>query len=282
MLIEQRLMWIDKIENHLSSDADIISFGSESCITPFLDINDHWIAFIGLFDIGKRVKIVTPRITQNELTDTVNLLRKIITLHRTVDIVVNDWGLLQFCSEYSDYLNIHIGRQLCRSLLDCPWYQEILENESIDVRDIIASHPYKNIERIKMLQVRGMKGLELNALFQSFDFQPIIDLNIEIAAHCDTYLLTCGPTCLVKRIIPNKACQVICEENFQLKPSGKWLNYFENQEPFSDYEKSMINGLSLSGKKVTLPQKVGIDGILSCGVNVLITTPNNTIRKGES
>jgi len=272
VLNEQRLLWVDQVANHRSHDANIISFGSESCAIPFLDINNHWDVFLNLFDLGVRLKVVTPRISQNELAETINLLSKIINLQREIDIVINDWGLLQFCLKNKDHLNVHIGRQLCRSLLDCPWHQEILDNESTEVGAIISSHPYSSVEKIKALCIQGVKGLELNALFRGFDFQPILDFHLEIAVHLENYLLTCGRTCLSKRIITDKACFDICEEIFQLEPSGKWLNYFENREAFSGYEKSMLSGLAINGKKATLPQKVNIDDILSSGINVVITT----------
>ena len=284
MLTEQRLIWVDQVKSQHFHDADIISFGSESCVIPFLDINNHWEAFLKLFDLKIRLKIVTPRISQSELSNTINLLFRIMTLRKPIDIVVNDWGILQFCFKNKDYFNIHIGRQLCRSLLDCPWHREILDKESSETSKIIASHPFSNMKKIKMLQVQGVKGLELNALFKSFDLQPIIDLNLEIAVHYETYLLTCGRTCLSKRIVPNGKCRSICEETFQLKPSGKWLNYFENREDFNDYEKSMLSDLAVNGKKATLPQKSNIDDLLSCGVNIVIATQAKIINliKGEN
>lgn len=283
MLIEQRLIWVDQVSIRHSHDADIISFGSESCAIPFLDINNHWEDFLRLLDLGIRLKIVTPRISQNELSDTINLLCKIITLRRPIDIVLNDWGILQFCLKNKDYFNIHVGRQLCRSLLDCPWHAEILNNESTEVGEIIASHPFNNIRKIQELHIQGVKGVELNALFQSFNFHSIIDLNLEIAVQCESFLLTCGRTCLSKRIIPDRACRDICEESFQLEPTGKWHNYFENRESFNEYEKSMLSGLAISGKKATLPQKVNMEDMLACGVNVFIATQTNTINilKGE-
>lgn len=283
MLIEQRLIWVDQVEDRHSFDVDIISFGSESCVTPFLDINNYWDAFLGLLDQGIRLKVVTPRIAQNELSDTINLLQKIMTLRRQIDIVVNDWGILQLCLEHNDYINVHIGRQLCRSLFDCPWHQEILDNENAEAGEIIASHPYSDMGKIKSLHTQGVKGLELNALSRSFDLNPIADLNLEIAVHYETYLLSCGRTCLSKRIVPKKDCHDICQENFLLEPVGKWLNYFENREPFNNYEKSMLTGLAINGKKVTLPQKAGIDDMLTCGANVLIAIQNRTINyiKGE-
>jgi len=277
MLIEQRLTWVDQVAARRSPDADIISFGSESCTIPFHDINNHWEAFLNLFDLGIRLKIVTPRISQSELSDTINLLHKIIALRRPIDIVLNDWGILQFCFQNKDYFNIHVGRQLCRSLLDCPWHQEILNNESNEVGEIIASHPFSNMEKIKALHMQGVKGLELNALFRRFNLQSIIVLDLEISVHSETYLLTCGRTCLSKRIVPGKECRNRCEEILQLEPSGKWLNYFENREIFNEYEKSMLSGLAINGKKVTLPQKANLDDMISSGINVVITTQTNTI-----
>jgi hypothetical protein len=278
MLIEQRLTWVDQVVTNRSRNADIISFGSESCVIPFLDINNHWEVFLSLIDLGIRLKLVTPRISQSELPDTIHLLHKIIALRRPIDIVLNDWGIMQFCFQNKDRFNIHVGRQLCRSLLDCPWHREILDNESSDVGEIIASHPFSNMGKIKSLHIQGVKGLELNALSRSFNLQTVIDLDLEIAVQYETYLLTCGRTCLTKRIVPDRECRNLCEGIFQLEPSGKWLNYFENRDAFNGYEKTMLSGLAVNGKKVTLPQKANIDDMLSCSANVVIATQTNTIN----
>lgn len=271
MLIEQRFIWIDKIfESQVK--ADIISFGSESCVMPLFYANEHWNKVRQLINRRGRVKVITPRVAQNELAGVVSLIEKLSMLQQKVDIVVNDWGILQLCATHKECLHIHLGRQLCRTLLDCPWHKEILENENSEVREIMRSHPYSNTEGLKRLQDKGVRGLELNAVFPNYDLQPIIDRNLEIAVHCESYLLTCGRTCLTKRIMEKHSCQNVCGLEFQLEPSGKWLNYFECNEPFDDYEKSMLDGMAFSGKKVTLPQRLSIDEMRMQGAEVLINT----------
>ncbi|MCL2050374.1 MAG: hypothetical protein FWG91_01385 [Lachnospiraceae bacterium] len=272
MLLEHRIIWIDKITKKHLSEADIISIGSESCVIPLTNIDSNWDFFMALSGMGKRLKIVTPRISQCDLKKTIKLIEKIISLRKAIEIVANDWGILYYCIEHKDLIGLHIGRQLCRSLFDCPWYQEILENESEDMANIISSHPYCSNEKIRTLYKMGIKGIEINAISQRFDFEPLRNNNIEVAIHYDDYLLSCGRECLAKKIIPDKNCKEICEDNFALYPSGKWLDYFDTKKPFNNYEKSMLAGLSLSGKKVILPQKIDIKTISFSETDTIIKT----------
>lgn len=246
MKIEERVTWLNKID--MLSHADIISIGSEGCVVPVLDINNHWDLFLKILGLDNRVKIVTPRVSQSEISDVINLLDKIIALRRRLDVVVNDWGVFHYL--YSkDCFNIHIGRQLCRSLSDCPWHEEILNNEETSTQKIIK--PF-SINRRNLIDA-GIFGIELNGIPSDMVFEGL-DKKIEIAIHEDDYILSCGRTCLIKKIYPFNNCYDICDKKVPITPTGKWMSYFESNVPMSSYEAELLSNVSLNGKKVVRSQ----------------------------
>lgn len=248
MLIEERKTWIHDWKL-IDTTADIISFGSESCTIPVLEINNSWNMFLQIIGSDKRVKIVTPRISQSDISSMLNLLNKIITLRRKLDIVINDWGIFYFCLRNIEHFNIHLGRQLSRSLLDCPWHNEILNNEKKITQEILTKHLFD----VDTLKENGVSGIELNRLLPEIYYDSFNGL--EISVHQNEYLLTCGKICLSKRIYPKKDCHELCNRRITIEPVGKWFGFFNNRVPFSDYEKSLLEGMNLTGKKVVMPQK---------------------------
>lgn len=274
MLIEQRINWLNI--DDVSRDIDIISIGNESCISPFYFIEKNWKEFLELTQYNLRIKIVLPRVSQKDLSSTINLLKKIGSLQRNIEFVLNDWGIVFLCVKHLQKIRIHIGRQLCRSLLDCPWKNEILNNESPTMQSTISSHPYDDLQRLDKLKAQGVYGIEFNSMPQINEYHTFAKAQIETAINCDSYLLTCGRTCLVKRIVEEE-CLNICDMQFHIIPSGKWIGYFDNQKPFDEYEKSMLNGMSVYGKSVLLPQRNEIKDIILSGVNVIITSDRNKI-----
>ncbi|MBS5842950.1 MAG: hypothetical protein KIC77_05650 [Clostridiales bacterium] len=271
MKTEFRYTWIDQISNEFLK-ADILSFGSESCIIPVLHIARYWSLFLSLLGKYERLKIVTPRIAQNELRETMDLLKRIFDLNIPIDIVVNDWGLLKYCSVKKNVFNIHIGRQLSRSLVDCPWHEEILKNEKINVQEIMREHPFNSTKMIKTLKEMGVVGIELNSLERGMNLQFLLKSNLEVSIHEKNYLITCGRTCLAQKILQGIPCYELCDKQYELELAGKWFNVFQNQNEVNDYERAMLNGLSVSGKKVTLPQKLSLEEMCVCGVNVIIAS----------
>lgn len=270
MLVEQRMVWLDL--NDVSTDADILSFGDEGCITPFLDVANHWYDFLKVLEKGVRIKMILPRVSQKELSPVINLLQKILALKRNIEFVLNDWGVLFFLSKIDTSVIIHLGRQICRTLLDCPWHDEVLMNETSTIKKIISSHPYEDKERLMLLKKNCVHGLEINAFQEEYSFEIFSNENIETAVNSDSYLLTCGNTCLIKRAFPDMSCPEVCGEKVDITMSGKWLSFFEHSMPLTKYERALLSGMSVIGKKVLLPQKMNVEQLISCGADVIITS----------
>lgn len=271
---EYRYTWIDQISNRSMGEADIVSFGSEGCLVPVLHIDRCWPLFLTLLEKKERLKIVTPRISQNELRNVIDLLDRIFALNIPLDIVINDWGILKYCSIRKSVFKIHIGRQLSRSLVDCPWHDEILRNEKIGVQEIMKEHPFNSTRWIKTFEEIGVVGIELNSLERGMNLNFLFGSNMEVSIHEKNYLVTCGRTCLAQKMVQNVPCHELCDKQYELVLAGKWCNVFQSQDEVSEYEKGLLNGLSVSGKKVLLPQKLSFEEICACGVNVMINSQN--------
>lgn len=276
MLLEQRMSWLDL--EAVCPEVDIVSVGNESCMKPFLKIDKQWNDFLKLIDSELRVKVVLGRVAQSELEDTLCLLQKMLALQRNIEVVLNDWGIIHFCAHDNHLAKIHIGRQLCRSISDCPWYKEIVDNETTEIREIIESHPFSDIDRMRTLRELRIQGLEINSVLSKETVDLLLETEMEIAINCDEYLLTCGRTCLSKRIIKDMSCEKECDQNINIIPSGKWLSYFENAKPFSTYEKMLLKDMSIKGKRVLLPQKMDIKELINCKADVIVTSKQEKIN----
>lgn len=275
MLIEQRMNWLNI--GNVSKKIDILSIGNESCIFPFFFIEQNWEDFLKLITLDLRIKIVLPRISQNELSPTIKLLKKIWSLQRDIEFVLNDWGVIFFCTQHLRRVNIHIGRQLCRSLIDCPWGNEILENENQTIQQMISSHPYDDLSRLNKIKEQGVYGIEFNSMPWIYEYHTFEEAKVETAINCDSYLLTCGKTCLAKRIVEKEECLKLCDMQFDITPAGKWMGYCKNRKAFDEYEKNLLNGMSIHGKSVLLPQRTEIKNIVLSGISVIISSDESRI-----
>ena len=256
MKIEYRVTWIDTLGSKQIPPVDIISIGSESCLFPLLTQN----LIKAMADIkskGVTLKLVTPRVRQHNIHRVIDLLQSIQREGIPLEIVVNDWGLFYYCSQITNIFHIHIGRQLCRSLLDCPWNKEILSNETEFVGQAISGHPYSDQDRWEYLSHSGVIGIEINAAGSDIQaFKRLEKHGLHVALHDNEYLLSCGSVCLAKRLEPSMPCQELCGKRFLAEPLGKWHNSFDNKVHFTPYEQSLLQGMQIQGKKVLLPQKV--------------------------
>ena len=279
MKLEYRFGWVDEWNPETCITSDILSIGSESCLVPLFQENlvD---AITAMIKKGMPIKLVTPRVAQKDIQKVLSILLEIKKRGLSIDIVINDWGLFFYCSQWQETFRMHIGRQLCRSLLDCPWHGEIIANETDNVRQVISEHPYTDSERLDFLQQKGVVGVELNAVGGGdLTTKRIKAAGFQVAVHCDEYLLSCGAVCLAKRLEPGLSCKELCKKRYQAKPHSKWLNSFDSQVPFTDYEISLLEGLLIRGNTVTLPQRRRLQPLDS--VDTLITTKINNNEKEE-
>lgn len=270
MKLEYRFNWVDDWNPETCKTSDILSIGSESCPIPLFQENlvD---AITAIIRKGIPIKLVTPRVTQKDIQKVLSVLLEIKKRGLSIDIVINDWGLFFYCSQWRESFRMHIGRQLCRSLLDCPWHEEIVQNEKESVRQIISEHPYTDSERLDFLRQKGVVGVELNAVDRgALTTERIKAAGLQLAFHCEEYLLSCGAVCLAKRLEPDIPCKELCKKKYKAQPHSKWLNSFDSQIPFTDYEISLLEGLQIRGNTVTLPQKRPLQPL--DGVDTLITT----------
>lgn len=270
MKLEYRIAWVDDINPAVYPNMDILGIGSESCPVPLFQ-QELPEKIAETIRQGMPVKLVTPRIAQKDINKMAGLLQAIQKKGHPIDIVINDWGLFYYCSKRKDLFHMHIGRQLCRSLLDCPWNEEIGHNETESVKGIIAGHPYADRGRLDYLLENGVVGVELNTVDERL---PAADkmraAGLQTALHEENILLSCGAVCLAKRLDPDLPCKVLCKKRYQAHPESKWLDSLHNKVPFSAHESALLKGLQIQGNTVTLPQKGPLPE-LAC-TDTLITT----------
>lgn len=278
MIIEHRLRWFDHIYTNTYEWADIISFGSESCprALPDTESYDYLIELLCRKHILP--KLVTPRVSQSELPDVIHLLDYIVDRNIPLDIVVNDWGILFYCLKRKDVFQVHIGRQLCRSLFDSPWAKYILHNENQDVVKFLKAHPYDDYTKLELIREWGIKGVEINSFQEiSHSIQSLISFGLEVAIDVESSLLTAGKKCLARRICSAGDCSQICSQVYSIEPKKKWQGFFDNKENYKAIEKEALDGMMISGNRVLLKHKTKISSDIDLdNIVVIITDPKTS------
>jgi hypothetical protein len=264
---------LDQNSDEFIEEAAIISFGSESCTRALPNLVDFDKAIDKIRRSGKAPKLVTPRVSQRDLESITLLLDHIVEKKMPIDIVINDWGILFYCLRHKDIFRSYLGRQLCRSLVDSPWVDNILRNEDPQIHELLEKHPFDDSNKLKLFKDWELKGIELNQVhgIEQSIFN-IHSAGIKIFIHKDNYLLTAGKVCLAKKICGNKECKYICNIEFELEPTGKWLNFFKNQAEFSINEKEALSGMKVVGNKILMPYKVHPLDIISLNTGIIFTT----------
>lgn len=256
MIVEQRLRWFDQVFHDIYERADIISFGSEGCPGGLPD-RDSYDAITELLDRYHILpKLVTPRVSQYELPKVLQLLEHICMKNIPLEIVVNDWGILFYCLKKRDIFKIHLGRQLCRSLVDSPWADYIRRKEKDEVREWMKGHPYDDSVKLDLLKEWGIKGLELNSWDGlAASIENLLAAGLTIALEPESYLLTVGRVCLAKRICREQPCSGLCGLAFAIEPEKKWLGPLKNQVDLEEIEQKALRGMMVTGNRVLMEHK---------------------------
>lgn len=280
MLIEQRLRWFDQIYNDSYEWADIISFGSESCPRALPDTDSYDCIIELLCRRHILPKLITPRVSQNELPDVIHLLDYISNKNIPLDIVINDWGILFYCLARKDVFQIHLGRQLCRSLFDSPWSKYILQNEGNEIVELMKAHPYDDFTKLNLLKEWGIKGIEVNSFHElKFSIQRLLSFGLEVVIDAESGLLTTGKACLARRICNKEECSKLCSQVYTIEPKKKWLGFFENQVDLEAIEEDALKGMMITGNRVLLKHKHSISTDFDRNNIVIVITDFKTLEK---
>lgn len=168
MKLELYVRDVNELSDFLQLDVDTISIGDDGCIKKILNNINIIDVAKKIIDSNKKLKIITPKIPQMYMEETIDLIEKINKITKDYTLVVNDFGILEACREREmSPKRMLIGRALSRALEECAWYEDFVESENEDYVIDLISNNFSDNRKIDLMKEYGVKGIESTLLENS-------------------------------------------------------------------------------------------------------------------
>lgn len=264
------------IEHAIKAGVHYISIGDEGCVYRLPNKSEIKHQLEQIFGMGIKARFVTPKAGEREINVISNAVRTVAEFGKEVDLIINDLGVLQICRKMKlEYPNINIilGRLMTRSIIDCPWGELAIRNESSEIKEDFKRHSYDQKEKIELMHQVGVKGIEVNSIKGIADsITRIMENNIDVSVHFDRRLLTVGRNCITARYYSVKFphCKAVCGKEFNIEWDGLWLSPLQNDIAVEDIHKKMLEGAIVIGNRVLAPGNSSIEDIRKANPSVVI------------
>ena len=220
-MIEKKVTSIDEI-----GMANGVVIGHEGCIYRALDRNNLVIAdFCARNNI--QIRFVTPIIPESFMETALSFIKELVDIAEAVilKITFNDLGLFHSCLPFSDHFIPVLGRIISRSLIDCPWYNRLISNETSDVQQALMGYTFFHESKKQMFLLHGVQEVEVNvAPFQYL--RELVEQNIEITVYSDNKLISTSRVCYSSMLLGhsvNKGCKsFVCADIVPISLDKIW------------------------------------------------------------
>lgn len=221
-----------------------VVLGDEGCIYRALD--DKWrIIFQKATEEGFSVRYLTPIVPQKHV-DEMFLRIKDLASKAKFKVTFNDYGLLYMCRDLiaKDKIIPVAGRIITRSVLDCPWYKRLFENEPAELSRVMSNYSFSHRAKDDFLKDYGIKEIELN-LRELGDFNVLKKEGLILTGHISNAIISVGRHCFTARWygLQKPGCRddIRCRNRLTITPEQIWgkrrLMYEEPNTEMKDYFK---------------------------------------------
>lgn len=175
----------------------------------------------------KSIRFVTPITPQAYVN---MLIEMIYDLPISTKVTFNDFGLLFACRSIikSGKIQAVLGRIITRSLIDCPWFDQIIKNEEKN-KDFLNLNNMTFDAKMDFLKEWNINEIEVNNC-PTESLRYFHDNNILVAQYERYNLLSVSRTCF--HMMMNQKSTAVCHEHMHcgstLK-SVKMINYYSNK-----------------------------------------------------
>lgn len=204
---------------------DYIGLGSEGCIHNLPTIEDLKKFFSNVKD--KKIKIIFPFIPQKYLEHTKVLIDEILETKKSVDFVLNDYGILNYLNKlnYTDG-DLILGRFLEQSISLCLWHKNLIRNEKEVVSKSLINSSFLHKAKMDFFKKMGINTIESTYLPEfEFSFNEFIRQGFSVSVHYNNSTVAFTRACHTKRHF-NGNCYCRndknCERNIELNFYKKW------------------------------------------------------------
>lgn len=273
MEIELRLTNHNEIDKAIEANIDCVGIGDEGCIYRIPKDNELRKILEKAIKKNIRPRIVTPRVAHREFEIISHIIRVISEYGEKVDVIVNDIGVLALCNEIETGMGIYFGRQIVRSIFDCPWYDLILKGENESVKNEFSRHGFDHKEKFNLMKRFRVRGIEVNNISEiTSSINRIASNEISVGIHLGRSLLAVGRDCITSRHIGLKPeeCAGLCGKEFEIEWDGLWLSPTENDVPTKCEHKQRLAGAVVKGNRVLKPGTNSINDAKKASADIVI------------
>lgn len=247
---------------------DGIVIGDECCIHKILNFNWKDIV-VQLEQSGYMIRFVTPFVPEKYMDDLYTLLFRLCKIKK-FKVTFNDFGFLYKCRKLAESGKITpvMGRVITRSIIDCPWHENILAYEDLSLKNAVTG--YSAIHNIKweVFKQYGACEAELNfAMTEATDY--FKNKGVYITCYADNLLVSIGRHCYSARWygLDQKNCwnQPECQNKLSISLDKKWGKMKLMYESANEEDKLLYEKLYVVGNAVYKSFKA----VINCGNGLL-------------
>lgn len=230
MRIEYRISNVDEIKDFM----EYIVIGNEGCVYSFLSGKNNEIVKKAV-EHTLNIRVLTPLIPDGYIDKVYNRIMQWTQYNQNMKITFNDFGLLYKCASLISEHKITpvCGRIISRSIIDCPWYKELLQDEKEEIKSAILNYNFLHNSKIEFIKCFGMSEIELN--YHAIYKEALLYLdqqNIKLTTH-NNVLLSVGRVCFSARWhekpYPDCINEDICSKILKIRRGEAWVNWNESR-----------------------------------------------------
>lgn len=187
--------------SRIQASKDIfIDIGNEGCWIKFCEQMKFYAEHYQALQ-GKRVRLVTPKVTQGHVQTVVDCIVDLLKLIDVEAIFINDYGVLYSFNKTGIKANLIYGRLLvfCQEY-ELGYKTRFCAEEDINVIKSWScpSYVYSNkIELLHKMQFTGVELCQSDSVKDLLHYDKAPDFSIHM--HYDSYIGACGRSCTIAR-----------------------------------------------------------------------------------
>lgn len=236
----------NKLDNYQT-----ITLGHSGCHYKIMGIQDHHINF--LLNKGKKVKIELPILFQQSIENVIQHISKFF--HYEINLIVNDWGALYYFSKEKlpSNISLSLGRQLVFNYSNCPWYEDILQSESEEIKQHYLQLNINNQSIINILKEMGVSEVDTDINIQMKDsIHSLREAGIKVNGFLGYPITSTSRACHALGYYGGELgkCQHLCNEGILIEPRESWNRFEDSTLKISKENRDKLGKLIVYGNVV--------------------------------
>jgi hypothetical protein len=242
--------WVDIHAESWPDYAEGIVIGDEGCI--YRTLIPNWLPWVDRAnESGLTVRLETPPVPNNKVEELFSFIQKIAG-KTNLKVTFNDFGMLYRCKELIEKTLIIpvVGRIITRSIMDCPWYDELLKHENPELTSAVTGGNFVHRSKWEILKRYNIHEIELNINYIN-NLERLRSSGLVLTGNLSNSLISVGRLCYSARwqglMLPECCNDARCLRKLSIQLNQKWgklkLIYENPSEPVKDkYRDLFVRG----------------------------------------